>query len=126
YERIGHYIQPDARLMVWGKYDRRDDQVQFIVDDAEPIEEVRMVMVELDPQIADDIQQRLRLKNIIQSHQGDSQDHANVPVIAIIGKANQRQLVRLGAQFRVKDPEAAINALARADFKAHMSPLISA
>ncbi|MEM1290690.1 MAG: DNA polymerase III subunit alpha [Cyanobacteria bacterium P01_H01_bin.162] len=126
YERIGHYIQPDARLMVWGKYDRRDDQIQFIVDDAEPIEEVRMVMVELDPQIADDIQQRLRLKNIIQSHQGDSQDHANVPVIAIIGKANQRQLVRLGAQFRVKDPEAAISALARADFKAHMSPLISA
>lgn len=126
YERIGQYIQPDARLMVWGKPDQRDDQIQFIVDDAEPIEEVRMVMVELPPQIADDIQQRMRLKNVIQSHQGDKPEYANVPVIAVIGSKQQRQLVRLGPQFRVKDPEAAVNALTRADFKARTSPLLKA
>ncbi|MEM0980965.1 MAG: DNA polymerase III subunit alpha [Cyanobacteria bacterium P01_H01_bin.58] len=125
YERIGQYIQPDARLMVWGKCDRRDDQIQFIVDDAEPIEEVQMVMVELAPQIADDIQQRLRLKNVIQNHQGDHPEYANVPVIAVIGSNHQRQLVRLGPQFRVKDPEAAVSALTRADFKARMSPLVN-
>jgi len=49
-----------------------------------------------------------------------------VPVIAVIGKAEKQQLVRLGAQFRVKDAEAAIAALARAEFKARKSPLISA
>ena len=47
-------------------------------------------------------------------------------MIAVIGGQQQRQIVRLGAQFRVKDPEAAIHALARADFKARMTPLISA
>jgi DNA polymerase-3 subunit alpha len=126
YERIGQYIQPDARLMVWGKCDRRDDQIQFIVDDAEPIEDVTMVMVNLDPSIAADIEQQHRLRNVIRSNQGDDPKYARVPVIAVIGKADERQVVRLGAQFRVKDAEAAIAALARADFKAHTSPLISA
>jgi DNA polymerase-3 subunit alpha len=126
YERIGQYIQPDARLMVWGKCDRRDDQIQFIVDDAEPIEDVKMVMVDLDPSMASDIEQQHRLRNVIRSSQGDDPKYARVPVIAVIGKATERRLVRLGAQFRVKDPEATINALARADFKARMSPLISA
>ena len=124
FERIGQYIQQDARLMVWGKCDRRDDQMQFIVDDAEPIEEVCMVMVELDPQIASDIEQQHRLRNVIRNSQGDDPAYARVPVIAVIGAAGQRRLVRLGAQFRVKDPELTINALARADFKARMSPLI--
>ena len=34
--------------------------------------------------------------------------YARVPVIAVIGANQQRQFVRLGAQFRVKDPEAAV------------------
>jgi DNA polymerase-3 subunit alpha len=126
YERIGDYIQPDARLMVWGKCDRRDDQVQFIVDDAEPIEAVRLVMVELDPRIAADIEQQHRLRNVLRTSQGDDPAGARVPVIAVIGAEHQRQIVRLGAQFRVKDPDLAVSALARADFKAKATPLIPA
>lgn len=126
YERIGHHIQQDARLMVWGKCDRRDDQVQFIVDDAEPIETVTMVMVDLDPGIASDIEQQHRLRNVIRSNQGDDPAYARVPVIAVIEAAGDRRIVRLGAQFRVKDPKTAVNALMRADFKARMSSLLSA
>ncbi|MEO0536232.1 MAG: hypothetical protein AAF215_20450 [Cyanobacteria bacterium P01_A01_bin.123] len=36
------------------------------------------------------------------------------------------QIIRLGSQFRVADPEAAVSALMRADFKARSEPLISA
>ena len=126
FERIGQYIQPDARLMVWGKCDRRDDQLQFIVDDAEPIEDVRMVMVDLAPSIASDIEQQHRLRNVIRHSQGDNPDYARVPVLAVIENLGQRSIVRLGAQFRVQDPELAVNALARADFKARAQPLINA
>ncbi|MEM1308267.1 MAG: trans-splicing intein-formed DNA polymerase III subunit alpha C-terminal partner DnaE-C, partial [Cyanobacteria bacterium P01_H01_bin.153] len=98
----------------------------FIVDDAEPIEDVQMVMVDLDPNIAADIEQQHRLRNVIRNNQGNDPKYARVPVIAVIGKTGQRRLVRLGAQFRVQDPEATINALARADFKARMTPLINA
>jgi DNA polymerase-3 subunit alpha len=47
-------------------------------------------------------------------------------VIAIIGELHQRQVVRLGAQFRVLDPDATVNALVKADFKAKTTPLVSA
>jgi DNA polymerase III subunit alpha len=126
YERIGQHIIADARLMVWGKVDRRDERTQFIVDDAEPVEGVRLVMVELEPGLAGSIEQQHRLRNVIRNSQGDDPLYARVPVIAVITTNNQRQIVRLGAQFRVRDPEAAVNALMKADFKATAAPLISA
>ncbi|PSR15683.1 trans-splicing intein-formed DNA polymerase III subunit alpha C-terminal partner DnaE-C [filamentous cyanobacterium CCP3] len=126
FERIGQHIVADKRLMVWGKVDRRDDRVQFIIDDAEPVEDVRMVMVELDPRLAGDIEQQHRLRNVIRNNQGDDPKYARVPVIAVIGANQQRQFVRLGAQFRVKDPEAAVTALINANFQAKATPLISA
>jgi DNA polymerase-3 subunit alpha len=126
FERIGQYIVADKRLMIWGKVDRRDDRVQFIIDDAESIEDVRMVMVELDPRLAGDIEQQHRLRNVIRNNQGDDPKYARVPVIAVIGGSQQRQFVRLGAQFRVKDPEAAVTALVNANFQAKATPLISA
>jgi DNA polymerase-3 subunit alpha len=112
--------------MVWGKCDRRDDRVQLIVDDAEPIETVRMVMVELDPRIANDIAQQHRLRNVLRSNQGEDPGEARVPVVAIIQANDQRHVVRLGAQFRVKDSQKAVDALANANFKAQVTPLISA
>ncbi|HEY9877252.1 MAG TPA: DNA polymerase III subunit alpha [Leptolyngbyaceae cyanobacterium] len=126
FERIGQHIVADARLMVWGKVDRRDERSQFIVDDAEPVESVRMVMVELEPRLAGDIEQQHRLRNVLRNNQGDDPMYARVPVIAVITANNQRQIVRLGAQFRVKDPEIAVRELMKADFKATATPLISA
>jgi DNA polymerase-3 subunit alpha len=126
FERINQHIVADKRLMIWGKVDRRDDRVQFIIDDAEPIEDVRMVMVELDPKLAGDIEQQHRLRNVLRNHQGEDPKYARVPVIAVIGTSQQRQFVRLGAQFRVNDPEAAVNALVQANFNAKATPLVVA
>ncbi|EKV02397.1 DNA polymerase III, alpha subunit [Leptolyngbya sp. PCC 7375] len=126
YARIGMHIKTDARLMIWGKVDRRDDQVQLIVDDAEPIEDVRLVTVELPPSIAGDIVQQNRLRNVIQNQQGEDKSAAKIPVVAMITHQGHRQVVRLGAQFRVKDPDEAVLALNAADFKAKAAPLVSA
>jgi DNA polymerase-3 subunit alpha len=123
FARIGPLIQQDKRLMLWGKIDRsRDDRTQIIVDDAEPVEEVQMVMVELPPQIASDIAQQHRLRNILRSHQDES-GHGKIPVIAMITANHQRQCVRLGAQFRVHDHEATVRALKEGGFMARASAL---
>ncbi|HEY9859958.1 MAG TPA: hypothetical protein V6D16_10675, partial [Candidatus Obscuribacterales bacterium] len=123
--RIEAYIIPDARLMIWGKVDRRDDRNQFIIDDAEPVEEVRMLMVELDPQRASDIEAQHRLRTILLEHRGE-EDKAKIPVVAIISASNRRQFVRLGAQFRVQNYQAAVNGLAEAGFQARASALVNA
>jgi DNA polymerase-3 subunit alpha len=123
YERVKDTLQADARLMLWGKVDRRDDQVQFIIDDAEPIEEIRMVMVELEPKMASDITERQRLKEVLLSQQGEK-DKAKVPVVAIVSAHEKRHFVRFGAQFRVQDDQATANALLKAGFQARVSSLV--
>lgn len=126
YERIKQHIVPDHRLMVWGKVDKRDERAQFIIEDAEPVEAIRMVMVELDLQVAGSIEYQNRLRNVIRNHQGSDPAQAKVPVVAVISANQKRQFVRLGAQFRVYDPEAAVQDLIRQEFHARMTPLISA
>lgn len=122
FERVGSYIEPDQRLMIWGKLDRRDDQLQLILEDAEPVEEVRLVMVELTPQEAGDIQHQHRLKEVLRAQVSEGES-ARVSVVAKITGQSQSQFVRLGAQFRVPDDRAAVTALRQAQFKAQYSSL---
>lgn len=125
YERICQYIQADSRLMLWGKVDRRDDQTQFIVEDVEPIEAVHMVMVELKPEIANDIHKRNDLREVLKHHRGE-ENQAKVPVVAIVSYQEKRHFVRFGSQFRVQDYQTTLEALKQAGFEARVSPLVSA
>jgi DNA polymerase-3 subunit alpha len=124
YERISTLLQVDARLIIWGKVDRRDDQNQFIVEDAEQVETVQLVMVELNPQQAATIEDQHRLSTILKELSGDK-EKAKVPVIGIVQAGNNRQLVRFGRQFWVQDSGAAVQALRNERFPAHVKPLTS-
>ncbi len=124
FERVEPFITTDARLIVWGKVDRRDDQVQLIIEDAEPIDNVHLVMVELDPKLASDIAERQRLKEVILNHQGEK-DKAKVPIIAVIKNQQKQHMVPFGAQFRVENHETTVNALVQAGFRARASALVS-
>jgi DNA polymerase-3 subunit alpha len=125
YERIGSLIVQEARLMIWGKVDKRDERSQLIVEDAEPVEDVQLVMVELDAQIAGDIVQQNTLREVILKNRGD-EDQCKTPVVAIVAGSHRRELVRLGNQFRVQDYQSAVAALNRAGFRARSTALTSA
>lgn len=117
FERIGSYINADQRLMIWGKVDRRDDRNQFIIEDAEPIEAVRFVVVEIPAPEAADIQRQHQLKEVLRSQVAEG-EAAKVAVVAKIKGSHQSQMVRLGAQFRVPDETSAVTALNQAGFRA--------
>jgi DNA polymerase III subunit alpha len=125
FERVGHYIATDRRLMVWGKVDRRDERVQLIIEDAEPIEDVRLVVVEIPAQEAGNIQKQQQLKEVLRNQVGE-EDAGRVTVIAKIVAQQQTQLVRLGKQFRVPDERLAVQALQAAGFTAQSSLLMKA
>ncbi|MBD2500920.1 helix-hairpin-helix domain-containing protein [Anabaena azotica] len=123
YERISFLLQVDARLIIWGKVDRRDEQTQLIVEDAEPVETLQMVLVELQPQQVADIEKLDYLKTILQEQCGDK-EKAKMPVIGIIQSSNSRRLVRLGWQFCVQDARITVQALQNANFTAELKSLI--
>lgn len=126
FERIGEHIETDLRLMIWGKVDRRDDRIQLIIEDAEPIEEVRFVMVEIPAQDAGNIQRQQQLRDLLRQQSGEGFGGAKVSVVAKIQGQHQSQLVRLGPQFRVQDERAAVHALSQAGFQAQSSGLLNA
>ncbi|MDX2097377.1 MAG: DNA polymerase III subunit alpha [Leptolyngbyaceae cyanobacterium bins.59] len=122
YEQVSEHLVVDAQLMVWGKVDRRDDQAQLLVNDVEPVEQVHMVMVELEPQIAGDLEYQNRLREILKAHRGE-EARAKVPIVAIVASAHKRQCVRLGSQFRVENSEGVVQALSQAGFVARSASL---
>lgn len=122
YERIESLIKTDARLIVWGKVDKKDDQMQLIIEDAELIEEARMVVVELTPPQANDTTHNQLLKSILQGQAGDK-NQAKIPVLATVPASLRRQFVRFDSKYWVQDCTAAVNALKAAGFSARPSSL---
>ena len=124
YERIHPLIQPDRQLMIWGKVDRRDDQPQFIIEDAEPVDQIQLLTIEISADLAGNIEQQHQLRTLLLNWAGDD---AKTPVIAIVrGEDGRRELVRFGPQFRVRDPGAVTHALSNAGFAARSMALVSA
>ena len=122
YERIHTLLEVDERLILWGKIDRRDEQTQLIVEDAEAVEKVQMVMVELTPHQASTIEEQDRLRTILKEHSGE-REKARVPVIGIVQAGTSRHLVRFGRQFWVQDSIRTIQALKNASFPARIQQL---
>lgn len=122
YERIHTSLELDRRLMVWGKVDRRDDRQQLVIEDAEPVEDVTLLMVDLDPDQARDIQYQGQLSSILKEQAGEN---AKIPVIIKISNGIQSQYVRLGPQFRVGNDRSTLQALQRAGFRAKSTGLLA-
>jgi DNA polymerase-3 subunit alpha len=122
YERIENFIKPDTRLIVWGKVDKREDQTQMIIEDAELIEKAPMVIVELAPQRVTKSELN-QLKSILQAHSGQK-NQAKVPVLATVTVPNHQQFVRFNTKYWVHDCSTAVAALNRAGFSARTSALV--
>ena len=116
-------LQEGKQLIVWGKAQQRNEKYQLIIDDAEAVEEVKMLMLEITPEQALDSSKSNYLKRIL-SQQSVEQNKFKIPVIAAIGKGEQRQFIRFGQKFWVQNELAAIASLKEAGFTAHCESLL--
>ncbi|MEQ8999838.1 MAG: OB-fold nucleic acid binding domain-containing protein [Coleofasciculus sp. B1-GNL1-01] len=121
FERISSFIEKDARLIVWGKADERDEKIQMIIEDVEPIETAQMIIVELTPQRVDTATLK-RLQSILQEQSGERKPQ-KVPVIARVGALNQSQFVRFDPKYWVQDYQGMVDRLKSAGFQARTKAL---
>ncbi|MEB3307065.1 MAG: DNA polymerase III subunit alpha [Cyanobacteriota bacterium] len=128
YERLADHLMVDARLLIWGSVDRRDERIQLIIDDCRSIEDLQLLMVELPADQAADITIQHRLRECLQRHRPVSEQSALlVPVVAEVREGDQSRFVRLGHQFCVTDAAAAVQTLSSAEFQVRISsPLLAA
>ncbi|MEA5471865.1 OB-fold nucleic acid binding domain-containing protein [Spirulina sp. 06S082] len=115
---VEEYLQDDARLIFWGKAESKDGKVQFIVESVAPVEDVRMIMVELTVQEARDRRIQNNLKSILQQQAGNDTEGIKIPVVARIGTGPEGKLVRLDRKFWVQNDRAAVTALNNANYQA--------
>jgi DNA polymerase III subunit alpha len=121
YEKVRLNLLKDARLMIWGKVDRKDEQTQIILDDMQPIDSVRMVKIHLSYAEAQESQRLYALREILKANT-DPEVSGKIPVIASIGESSQ--IVRFGNQFWVKDEVLTVEALVRENFQAITDGLV--
>jgi DNA polymerase III subunit alpha len=122
YEKIASILIPEQRLFLWGKIDRKDDRTQLIINDAEPVENVSMVVIDLDLQQAKDIGEQDKLRNLLRANQPE--EIGRIPVVIRISAHQQSRLIRLGQQFRVSDAKTVMQSL-YSHFPAELKRLVA-
>jgi DNA polymerase III subunit alpha len=124
YQELEYLLEEGKQLIVWGQAQKRNDKYQLIIDDAEVVEQIKMIMLEITPKQALDQVQSNYLKRILAQQSAES-NKSKIPVIAAIGQGEQRQFIRFGQKFWVEDENKAIISLQEAGFKVHCAPLLS-
>ena len=127
YARLSDHLMAEARLLVWAAVDRRDERVQLIVDDCRAVDDLRLLLVELDPDQASDVAVQHKLRECLQAHRPDQDElGVRVPVVAAVRRGPEVRYVRLGPQFCVKDVAAAQRHLQNSAFTVSCSdPLMN-
>ncbi|PSB06766.1 trans-splicing intein-formed DNA polymerase III subunit alpha C-terminal partner DnaE-C [Pleurocapsa sp. CCALA 161] len=124
YEKLESFLLEGKQLIVWGTAQERNDKYQLIIDDAAAVEQVKMLMLEITPEQALDRVKSSYLKQILEQQSVES-NQFKIPVIAAIGKGEQRQFIRFGQKFWVQNETSAIASLQSAGFVARCTSLLS-
>ncbi|MCY3536540.1 MAG: hypothetical protein OXH24_02375, partial [Cyanobacteria bacterium MAG IRC3_bin_20] len=124
YAQLHEYLSEDTRLLLWATVDRRDEQVQLIIDDCSVVEDLNLVLVTLEARQAGDLAYQAKLRTCLQSQGSHERVPARSPVVIELRHQNARRYVRVGHQFRVCDPDATVKALNQAQFEARREPLM--
>lgn len=124
YEKIESLLKENYHLIVWGKAQARNDKYQFIIEDAELVDKIKIIILEITPQQALNQSVINRLKGILQEHSAEPHKF-KIPVIVIISHNKKRQFIRLGQKFWVQDEYGAMISLKNAGFSVYNQPLVS-
>ncbi len=126
YAQLGQHLSQDTRLLLWATVDRRDEQAQLIIDDCSVVEDLNLVLVTLEASRAGDLGYQNKLRTCLQGQSGQERVSAKNPVVLELHHKDARRYVRVGHQFRVRDPDATVKALNQAQFKARHCSFIKA
>jgi DNA polymerase-3 subunit alpha len=122
YARLADHLMAEARLLVWAGVDRRDERVQLIIDDCRAIDDLTLLLVQLPSDQANDIAVQHKLRECLTQHRPERDElGVKVPVVAEVCLGDSVRYVRLGAQFCVRDPIAAVQTLNDQSFVARCS-----
>ena len=122
YERLCEHLMVETRLLIWASVDRRDDNVQLIIEDCREIDDLKFILIDLRPDQATDINIQHKLRECLAKNRPARNElGVRVPVVACLQDEGTARYVRLGDQFCVRDAKQALNILSENSFVARSS-----
>ncbi len=124
YEKIGPILQTDARLILWGKGDTKDEQKQLIIEDALPAHEGQMIIIEVS---ANQVNNQLlySLQSILERLAGEKNESRRLPVMVHVAGPRANRLVRLPHHLWVRDVSSSVQALSGCGFVAYPRKMLT-
>ncbi len=121
FAQIEDLLIPEQPLVVWGRFEQRDEQMQLVLEDVQLAQRMHILHLLLPVDQAGDIQIQAKLRDLLKPWCGET---AKTPVVATVTHPLRQIQVRFGSQFRVQDGMAAANALSQAGFVAECQALM--
>jgi DNA polymerase-3 subunit alpha len=122
FAQIGDLLIPEQPLILWGRLDQRDEQMQLILEDVQLAQKARILSITLTVEQAGDIQKQSQLRETLKPWCGEM---AKIPVVATVSHPLRPIQVRFGSQFRVQNGVETAQALTQAGFPAECHALVS-
>jgi DNA polymerase-3 subunit alpha len=124
YPEVSDILQEDKSYVVWGKVNHEEDKMKLFLNIILPIDQGKLVMINLTPQQCLDQISLQNLKSIL-AEQSGSKNKAKVPVFGIVNGVDKRIFIRFDYKFWVESDLHTVNALKHGHFDAYSTFLIN-
>ena len=85
YERLCDHLMVETRLLIWASVDRRDDNVQLILEDCREIDDLKFLLIDLHPDQATDINIQHKLRECLSKNRPAKNElGVRIPVVACL------------------------------------------
>ncbi len=123
YKKIKDTLVKDSVLIIWGKVDFRDDKVQIIIENAQNLDSIKIVIINLNQEQATNKVSCQNLKSILSGHAGKS-NQTKIPIFIFLQDKKNKKLIRLDESYWPNDEKLIINALNKVKFTSYSIPLL--
>jgi DNA polymerase-3 subunit alpha len=129
YEKVKDLLAVNVPIVMEGKVNRRDEELQIVVESIEVIdlsldfgeEEImgdKIALIHIPIDMLTDQRQMQQLQTILEEYAGNDAEIAKTPVYALVAAATGQRLVKFGEQFSLESEDKAVARISHLGFTA--------
>ncbi len=129
YEKVKDLLAINVPIIMEGKVNRRDEELQIVVEGIEVIdlsldfgeEEItgdKIALIHIPIDMLADQRQMQQLQTILEEYAGNDAEIAKTPVYALVASATSQRLVKFGEQFALESEDKAVARISHLGFTA--------
>jgi DNA polymerase III subunit alpha len=131
YEKVKDLLAVNVPIVMEGKVNRRDEELQIVVESIEVIDlsldfgeeeimEDKIALIHIPIDMLADRLQMQQLQTILEEYAGNDAEISKTPVYALVAAATGQRLVKFGEQFSLESEDKAVARISHLGFTAQI------